>query len=161
MHGPLVMLSEYGVNILDQLGRIHVLRRAASTKHECIKPQQYRREPVRPDASSASRSTISSFLDYRGEPPLMTTTSPLLTAAAACLWLQRPYTRRTRPASSRHADRHCASHARHARSPRATARPRFGRRSERRNVRVHAPGQSRGDLLQQPAIAVRIAERGE
>src|SRR5882757_8829466 len=37
----------------------------------------------------------------------------------------------------------------------------LSRRGECRVVRVHASGQSRGDLLQQPAVAVRIAERGE
>ena len=34
-------------------------------------------------------------------------------------------------------------------------------RGECRVARVHASGQSRGDLLQQPAVAVRIAECGE
>src|SRR5580700_1149744 len=36
----------------------------------------------------------------------------------------------------------------------------LSRRGESRVVRVHASGQSHGDLLEQPAVAVRIAERG-
>ena len=57
--------------------------------------------------------------------------------------------------------RRCASRARRARPPRAAA-PRPGRsRSERRRGRVDAAGQPRRDLLEQPAVAVRIAERGE
>ena len=35
-----------------------------------------------------------------------------------------------------------------------------GHRGERRLVSIHAPGQPRGDLLQQPGVAVRILERG-
>src|SRR5258708_23186819 len=34
------------------------------------------------------------------------------------------------------------------------------RRSERRFVRIDASGQSRGDFLEQPAVAVGIPERG-
>src|SRR5262245_29641161 len=37
----------------------------------------------------------------------------------------------------------------------------LGRRGECCVVRVHASRQSRGDFLQQPAVAVRIGERGE
>src|SRR5436189_2464249 len=33
--------------------------------------------------------------------------------------------------------------------------------AERRHTGVDAPGQSRCDLLQQPTVAVRVAERGE
>lgn len=35
------------------------------------------------------------------------------------------------------------------------------RRGECRGVGLHAPGRSMGELLEQPSIAVRIAERGE
>src|SRR6201746_722090 len=37
----------------------------------------------------------------------------------------------------------------------------FGRRGEGGVGSVHASGQSRGDLLQQPAVAIGILERGE
>src|ERR1700709_1067269 len=37
----------------------------------------------------------------------------------------------------------------------------FGRRGEGGVAGVYASGQSRGDLLEQPAVAVRIAERGK
>src|SRR5258708_7977984 len=37
----------------------------------------------------------------------------------------------------------------------------LSRRGECRVVCVHASGQPHGDLLEQPAVAVRIAERGE
>ena len=35
-----------------------------------------------------------------------------------------------------------------------------GRRGERRHISAHAPRQSRGDFLEQPAVAVRVTERG-
>src|ERR1700724_3595463 len=48
------------------------------------------------------------------------------------------------------------------RGRRASERGRkLDRRGEGRAVRVHASGQSYDDLLEQPAVAVRIAERGE
>jgi hypothetical protein len=84
VHGPLVMLSEYGVNILDQLGWVHVLRRAGSTKHECIKPQQYCRQPIRPEHPLLHDRLSPHPWTIAGEPRPMTL-QPLLTAAAACL----------------------------------------------------------------------------
>src|SRR5262245_28118151 len=45
---------------------------------------------------------------------------------------------------------------------RTTERAReVSRRGERRVVRVDPSGQSYGDLLEQPAVAVRVSERGE
>ena len=75
--------------------------------------------------------------------------------------LARPCTRRTSRASSR-PPRRCASRARRGR-PRPAAAPRPGPRPRRTSSSAGSirPGQPGGDLLQQPAVAVRVAERGE
>ncbi len=68
--------------------------------------------------------------------------------------------RRTSPANP---DLACQSAFRARRAPprRVGAHPQAQSTSECRLVRVHASGQSRGDLLEQPSVAVRIAKRGE
>ena len=83
-----------------------------------------------------------------------------LSSATPCRPARAPCSRRTSRPSCRRACR-CASHARHGRLRRASARPRIGRRRKRRLFRIDASGQSRSDFLEQPAIAVGIAERGE
>ena len=72
-----------------------------------------------------------------------------------------PCIRRTSRASSHRVSR-CASRARRGRPPHAAARsPDRLRRAERSRRRIDAPRQPSRDLLQQPAVAVRVAERHE
>ena len=81
-------------------------------------------------------------------------------SAAACRPARLPCTRRTSPANSRRAGRRSASRARRARPGTAECAREFGCRRKCRVVRVHASRQAPRHLLEQPAVAVRITERG-
>ena len=80
--------------------------------------------------------------------------------AAPCRPARRPCTRRTSRANSRR-PRRCASRAHRGRPPRGEGAGQV-RRGGEASSRPSPPGREPGrDLLQQPAVAVRVAERRE
>src|SRR6266478_3185655 len=112
--------------------------------------------------SEADRVRMVNLLrssDWLAEPELGLDLRAVKTAAA-CRPAPERCSRRTSRASSHRATGPFLVLAVRGRCAPERGR-KLGRSGEGRIVRVDASGQSRGDLLEQPAIAVRIFERGE
>ena len=111
-------------------------------------------------AVSADQAWRISFVGSRINFAFDLTTYSALMTVTPCRPAPGRCGRRTSPASSHRAGR-SASRVRRGRPPRVGARRKLGRRGEFCVLRVHTSGYSHGDLLEQPAVAVWIAERRE
>ena len=136
-----------------------------SSAFDGMHAQYEHRPPTRSRSTTATRRPPSAMAAAQcspGAPPPRTMTSYwVLTTGAPRPPARGPCRARTSPASSDPRHRF-ASRAHHARRRRAAAR-RPARLAEANDVSAGStrPGSRVGDFLEQPAVAVRITERGE